>query len=223
MDSRFPRWLRTIVNRLSFLAVPNLGGLLAGIAVVAFFANLMFPVPPGYFLFDPVLIFEGGEWWRLFTFPFMAGFSGPIGILFYCMYVYFVMQIIESHWGSGPLTVYMLFSYLCAVIGGFIFRARADLSNLIFENISLALGTLLPNLELSIYFILPIKAKWLAAFGGALLFVSFLQTPTLAGKGFLVFAFLPYFVFFGPLGVQVVRDKWRRHKNRKKFDDNMWR
>lgn len=223
MDYRFPKWLRTIVNRLSFLAIPNLGALLAGIAVVAFFANQLAPVASDYIAFDANRILYAGEWWRLFTFPFMAGFRTPFGLLFYVMYVYFVMQILESHWGAGPLTVFIIFSYLCALAGGLIFRANVDLSYYIMENISLALGTLLPNLELSIYFVLPIKAKWLAIFFGALLVVQFITAGSMAARGFMLFAFTPYLVFFSPLGVQMLRDKWKRKNNRRKFDDSMWR
>jgi membrane associated rhomboid family serine protease len=119
------------------------------------------------FYFDPVAIFEHGQWWRLFTFPFMASFGGPIHLIFYCLYVYFVMQTLESHWGAGPLTLFMLVSYIMTVAAGLVFHAQMDVSYYVLANISLALGTLLPNLELSLYFLIPVKAKWLAMLSGA--------------------------------------------------------
>lgn len=223
MDHRFPKWLRVIVNKLSFLAIPNLGALLAGMAVLGYVANMVNPVPVSQFLFDADKILNNGEWWRLFTFPFMAGFSSPLMLLFYCWYVHFIMGVLEQHWGAGPLTVFMLFSYLSTMAGALILRAPVDLSYYIMENISFAVGTLLPDLQLSLMFILPIKAKWLAAFWGAYVIMQFLTTPIMEIRLFLLFAFLPYLVFFSPLGVQTLKEKWRIRQNRKRFDQSMWR
>lgn len=223
MDYRFPKWLRTVVRKLEFLAIPNLGPLLVGVAVLGFFAQIASPVAMERLLFDPYAIIEGGEWWRLFTFPFLAGSMSPLWFLFYCLYIYYVMNLLEANWGSAALTVYLLFSYLSAMAGALVLRAPVNLSVYMMENISLAVGTLLPDLEFYIYMILPVKAKWLALFSGALILVSLLRSPTWEGKAFIGIAFLPYLVFFGPLLFNIGKDKWRSRNHRKRFDQNMWR
>lgn len=223
MDYRFPKWLRFVVNKLNFLAVPNLGSLLAGIAVVAFFANMISPAPIENFLFDPVRIRFYGEWWRVITVPFMAGFRSPLGLLFYCMYCFYVVGAIEAHWGAGPLTLFLLLCYVCAAAAALILMVPLDLSIPILGNMTLLLGTLMPHFEMSIYFILPIKAKWLALFTGGLLLVQFLTAPVWEVRVYYLVAFLPYLLFFSPWLIQIVRSQWKQSRDRKKFDRNMWR
>ena len=223
MDQNFPKWLRLVVNKLSFLAVPNIGGILAGVAVFSFLMNMTSPASMSQFLFDPVAIIYGGEWWRCFTFPFLAGFDSPLGVIFYCLFTYYILGILESHWGAGPLTVYLLFSYLCAMAGSLIALYPINLTTYMLQNISLAVGTLLPNLEFYIYFLFPVKAKWLAMFSGALLIVQFINPPVAQMRIVLGFAFIPYLLFFVPLGIRTARNSWKIRKNRRKFDQSMWR
>src|SRR5690606_7642001 len=103
MDDRFPKPLRWIVDRLSFIAVPNLGMLLAGLAVLGFVGRNMMGAPMEQFTFHPYLVLQG-EWWRLITFPVSEAPSNPIFLLFYCFYIYFIMNAMEGDWGAGPLT-----------------------------------------------------------------------------------------------------------------------
>jgi hypothetical protein len=218
VDDRFPLWLRRVVGKLDFIGVPNLGALLCGIAVVAFFANLNHSVPLDRFIFDPELVRQG-QWWRLFTFIFTSGFSNPINLIFYVLYLYFVMNALESLWGAGPLTVYILLSYLCCLLGAFIADSQVDISYYILTNVSLAFGTLLPDYQLLIYFILPVKAKWLALLGGA-----FIIWQIIGGNIIIMpLSLIPYVLFFSPLLVKNIRSRIRISQNRKRFDDDMWK
>ncbi len=218
MDERFPRWLRTVLRKLDFLGIPNLGGLLCGVAVLAFVANNIAPVPVERFMFDPYLILRG-EWWRLFSFIFTNGFQSPLSLLFYVLYIYFIVNALESVWGPGPVTVYVLFSVLACLGGAFVVMQRVDVSSYLLFNISLAFGTLFPEYELLLFFILPVKAKWLALIGVAFMALQFIRGDVVV----LPISVIPYVVFFGPLLVSLVRNRIRRNKNRNRFDDDMWR
>jgi hypothetical protein len=73
-----------------------------------------------------------------------------------------------------------------------------------------------------LFFILPVKAKWLTLFSGVLLLIQFVF-GSLDYKRFLLFALFPYFLFFGPYFYKELRSKARVAANRKKFDKDMWR
>lgn len=220
MDDRFPAWLRKLVRRLGFLALPGIGKFIVAAAVVAFVAKNILGVPMDRFIFDPQAVTDG-EYWRLIVFP-SQGISDPLWLLFFVLYIFFVYNSIEAAWGAGPTTVYTLFSYTASVGGAFVVGHPVPIWLYIIENISLAFGTLFPNMEIYIYFILPVKAKWLALFAGALIFLQFV-TAEATGKLFYFIALSPYILFFSPLLVSKFRTRIRAKRFEKKLDERDWR
>ncbi|MBM4302870.1 MAG: hypothetical protein FJ116_00160 [Deltaproteobacteria bacterium] len=221
MDQRFPKWLRTFVYKLEFLGIPNLAPLICAMAILAFAAKAMGGASIERFLFDPDLVLQG-QWWRLFGFPISDGLNNPIYLIFYVLYLYFVVNTLESQWGPGPLTVFLLLGYLSALAASFLTMQPISIWFHILENVSLAFGTLFPDLELYIYFILPVKAKWLALLAGALILFKFIFA-TLLGKLFISMTLFPYLLFFSPLLFNSLKTHYRVRKNRKKFDSDSWR
>lgn len=219
MDDRFPKPLRWLLRRLDWLAIPNLGMLVAGLAVLAFCAKIFLGTPTERFIFDPVLVSQG-EWWRLFAFP--TELDNPIWLLFYVLYVFFVMGALEEAWGSSPLTIFVLMCYGAAVGGAFLTGRPVSIWYHVMENVSLAFGTVFPDVTLHLFAILPVKAKWLAWLAGGLLGLQFVF-GTVETKIFLAVVLLPYFVFFGPMLYRNIRMTVKTYRNRKRFDGDMWR
>ncbi len=221
MDPRFPKWLRVSVQKLDFLGIPNLAPLLCAMAVLAFVAKMMGGASIERFLFDPSLVLQG-EWWRLFGFPVSDGLDNPLYLVFYVLYLYFVINALESEWGAGPLTIFLLLGYISALAASFLNMQPISIWFYILENVSLAFGTLFPNMELYIYFILPVKAKWLAMLAGGLILFKFIFAG-LMGKLFILLTLSPYLLFFSPMLVTGLKTQYRVSKNRKKFDPDSWR
>jgi len=224
MDHRFPHWLRTFVRKLDFLSLPHLGMLVCALGAMAYFAQSSGFSSVENFLFDPIAI-RNGEWWRLFAFPMSdpkSTPSNPIFFLFFILYTYFVFQSIESQWGPGPLTIFVLLSYLSIMTGALVLVERVNLWHYVLLNVSLVFGTLFPNFEILLFFILPVKAKWLTLFSGAILLFQFVMGNN-NYKLLLLFALFPYFLFFGPFFFQEAKSRIRVAKNRKRFDKDMWR
>lgn len=221
MDHRFPKWLRIVVGKLDFIGIPNLAPLVVGMAVLAFIAQLSGNTPLERFIFDPHLVLQG-EWWRIFSFPISDSMSNPLFLLLFLWYLYFVINALESHWGPGPTTVYLLLGYLSALAGAFMTMRPISIWFYIIENVSLAFGTLFPNFELLIYFVLPVKAKWLAALAGVMIVFQFI-TGGVDTKILLACALFPYLLFFGPMLFQTLRDRKRLAEHRRRFDHDSWR
>lgn len=219
MDNGFPRPLRWVLRRLEWLAIPNLGMLVAGLAVLAFAAKIFLGTPTERFIFDPYLVAQG-EWWRLFAFP--AELDNPIFLLFYVFYVFFVFNALEEAWGTASLTVFVLLSYAAAVGGAFLTGRAVSIWYHVIENVSLAFGTVYPEVTLHLFGILPVKAKWLAWLAGGLIFVHFVF-GSLQEKLLVVVVIAPYFLFFGAMLYQKARLYWKTRGNRKRFDNEMWR
>lgn len=200
------------------MGLPNLGLLICGLAVLGFVGKNFLGAPLDRFMFIPELVRQG-EWWRIVAYPII---DNPLYLFFFVMYVYYVVGALEEKWGSGPTTFYIFFSYLCGMAGAFIADIPAFLWLYVMENVSLAFGTLFPEVEFYLYFILPVRAKWLTLFGGAVLIYQFFM-GTGAFKIFLGISLLPYLIFFGPVLVKMVKDKKRLSDHRKRMNDDMWR
>ncbi len=225
MDDRFPKYLRVLVKKLSFLALPNLGMLLAGFAVLGFIGQNMLGAPMAQFMFDPQRVMAG-EWWRLLTFPVSEAPSNPILLLFYVLYVYFISNALEESWGTAPLTVFTLLAYMCGLGGAFLIGIPVGIWIYVIQNLSLAFGTIFPDIELHLLGIVPVKAKWLAVIFGGMVVLQFL-TAGWWMKAFLLLVHLPYLLFFSPIVYRAVKYRSSggggRGGRRPKLDKDMWR
>ena len=218
MDNRFPALLRSILRKLDFLALPGLGKFIVAATVVAFVAKNILGVPADRFVFDPQLVLDG-ELWRLIVFP-SQGIDNPLWLLFFILYIFFVFNSLEAVWGSGPLTVFTLFSYIMAILGAFVIGQPVPVWFYVVENVSLAFWTLFPELELYIYFILPVKAKWLALLAGVAICFQFLLAG-LTGKILFAMVLSPYLLFFSPMLLAMIRR--RRRPKEQQHRDSDWR
>ena len=219
MDERFPRWLRVVVDKLEFLAIPNLGMLVAGLAIFGFVGKVMLGDAFYRVVYEPHLVMQG-EWWRLFAFPIPESFTNPLFLLLFVWYVYYTFAALEGTWGAGPLTVFTGVSYLAALGASFIAMRPIDVWSQIM-NVSLAFGTLFPDIEFLLFFILPVKAKWLAMLAGGMLVLQFLGGDVFT-KLYILVLISPYLIFFTPLLVAEIRSRRKIAQNRRRFSDD-WR
>ncbi len=110
--------------------------------------------------------------WTLFTFQFMHG--GMISFFFSALVLWIMARPLEELWGSPRFLTFYLISIFGAV--GTALLLGAPLVGDIFLATSLlfTFATLYPDTEFLLFFILPVKVKYLAVVGGAFLaFQSF--------------------------------------------------
>ncbi len=115
-----------------------------------------------------------GQIWRLVTFLIYPPSTDFIYIIF-AMYLYYMIGTqLEREWGSFRFNVYFLTGVLGHIIAAFIAYFTLGLTGIYFPmttnylNLSLffAFAVLYPNVEFLVFFILPVKVKWLALLDG---------------------------------------------------------
>ncbi|MDR0952533.1 MAG: hypothetical protein LBM18_06385 [Oscillospiraceae bacterium] len=124
----------------------------------------------GALTFDARAVFTLGQVWRLFTFVIVPPFTGIGNILWLAIALYFYYSIgnsLESAWGKGKFTLYYLFGMLSALAFGLIVWLITGSSMMLtasYINLSMffAFATLYPDATFLLFFIIPVKAKWLA-------------------------------------------------------------
>jgi hypothetical protein len=103
-----------------------------------------------------------GEWWRLATFPFDPPVSSPIFALFAWYFFYLMGTAIEGYWGAFRYNVYLLVGYVLTVAAAFLVPAFPVTNAFIAGSVFLAFAALYPEFVIYIFFVLPLKVKWLA-------------------------------------------------------------
>ena len=109
----------------------------------------------------PALVLEG-EVWRLITFLF----NPPGGVLIFAIIFWLLFYTfgttLEVQWGTFRYNVYLFIGYLAAVAVAFLTPSAAAPNYFLYGSVFLAFAWLYPDYVLHLFFILPIKIKWLA-------------------------------------------------------------
>ncbi len=135
-----------------------------------------------------------GQIWRLFTFIFIPPDSSLLFIVFALYLYYFLGTALENRWGSRRFNLYYLIGIIGADIGGMLLGYNTN--SYLNLSLFLAFACLYPDHEVLLFFILPVKMKYIAWADAALLVYS-LVVGTWAQRGCMLFSLLPFFLFFG--------------------------
>ena len=153
--------LDNLERKLRRYAIPNVT-LYIILGQVLFFVFEM----SGRFILDRIVLIPDlvlrGEWWRLITFLFIPPSMSPI-FIFFAWYIFYLMgSALEGHWGAFRYNLYLLVGYVVTVAVTFLFPYSAATNLFIGGSVFLAFAFLYPDFQLYIFFILPVKIKWLA-------------------------------------------------------------
>lgn len=162
-----------------------------------------------------------GQIWRLVTFIFVPESSGFVFLIMLYFY-YFIGSTLEREWGTGRFTIYYLAGMLLTVLYGFVAYAvggRADAITATYINLSMffAFATLFPDTQVLLFFIIPIKIKWLAYINAAYFIY---EIVAMLGSGYGLLSFLPlvavlnYFLFCGDWLFDMIRPERIRQKRK---------
>ena len=208
MPSPSPSPLDRLERRFGSLAVPGLLRVIASFQVICF---LLIYANPG---FASQLMLTPAAWmewqvWRFFTFCFIPNTLSLIWIFFAMIILLRIGDQLEAEWGKFRLNLYYFSSMICLWAGVILAGPGAggsvglQASTLLYSSLFLAFGTVVPNYTLLIFFILPVKVKWLAMLTGAGLLFEFFSIPAMRIP--LLLALVPYACFALPIAWQ----RWR--------------
>jgi len=103
-----------------------------------------------------------GEWWRLFTLPFDPPRQSLIFTLFAWYFFYMLGSTLEEHWGAFRYNVYLLLGALLTVAVSFLVPGYPVSNSFLAGSVFLAFATLFPDYQILLFFVLPVRIKWLA-------------------------------------------------------------
>ena len=200
-----------------YFGIPKLMMILCigmGVTYVADYLLAAYNISLSYYLmFDREAIFHG-QIWRLVSFIFMPPSSSPVFLLISLMFYWYLGTSLQNTWGTFRFTVY----YLCGMLGAILAGLITGYATNTYLNLSLflAFAFLYPNHEFLLFFILPVKVKYLAYLDLAFLAISFF-TNTLTVKLAIIASLAGFLLFFGPEIYRRTKMWIRRQKYKNKL------
>lgn len=199
------KFINQLERRFGRYAIPNLMRYIAGIFVI----GLLLGIVPNYTIFNLLALdfpsVMRGQVWRLIT--WIIPISFPSSMLWLLISVYFYYMIgnsLENAWGSFRFNLYIysgiLFNLLSAYITYLITGVSISPSlGFVCGTMFFAFAAIYPNTQFLMYFIIPIKAKYLAWFQGAIYLYTvftYIVTGTPIKIIPLLVSFANFFIFF---------------------------
>lgn len=153
-----------------------------------------------------------GQIWRLVTYPltYTVDHLLLMAISLFCYYS--IGRAMENIWGTLRFNLFYLTGVVMMDVYCMIFGGQASVTYL---NLSLLLSyaTLYPDAQFLMFFIIPIKAWFLALFYLGTVLLNFLTLP-FPYNFYTVISLANYFLFFGKDILNVIPRSWRINASR---------
>lgn len=197
-------FLNKMERRFGRYALHNLTKYIIGTYIIGYVLYFMAPeLLYNYLSLEPYYILRG-QVWRLFSWVLIPPESPDLFTIIMLMLYYSLGTSLERSWGAFRYNAYIFLGLISTVVGAFILYFALG-GNGIFGamfstyyinmSIFLAFAMSYPNMQVLLYFIIPIKIKWMGILYGVFIAVSFLQSGWV-GKVAIIASLFNFIVFF---------------------------
>lgn len=178
---RFMKWVYKLERKFGRICIPHLMLVIIAGQAMVYLANLLNPdiLLLSRFSLNWAAVMHG-EVWRLLTFVFIPQSTSPLGLVLTLYFYYLIGNTLENTWGDFQFNVY----YLCGMLGAILAAALTGYGTSYYINLSLffAFAMLYPDFQVLLFFIIPIKMKYMALFSGALCLIDLLMEAGAPGR-----------------------------------------
>lgn len=165
--------LSRLQRKFGRFAIPNLTVYMIAVYLAGYVLSYMGRGILAFLAFEPSLVLKG-QVWRLFTWILVPPTRSNLLVIFLMLFIFYQFgTILERTWGDFQYNFYifngMLLTLACGFIGYGITRAMGmqvfDMSYTTYyvsTSIILAVAAMYPDMEVRLYFLIPIKFRWAA-------------------------------------------------------------
>jgi len=208
------KWLNKLERKFGRCAVPGMMNIIiTGMVIVWIMDSFICPLT-GKMPLTPLITFSRdaivhGQIWRVLSFVFEPMTRSPFFMIFALYFYWMIGQVLESQWGTFRFNLYLCCAIAGAVIAGFI-TGSSENSYMILT-MFLAFAVIAPDFRILLFFIIPVKIKYIAILDAVFLTLSFILSG-FAGKIAILFSLINFFIFFGEDFTQMLKLKIRHWK-----------
>lgn len=211
--------LNILERRFGHLAIPHLTRYIVAFNALVYMLSILEPGYIQWLTLDRNAILSG-QVWRLLTFAFIPESMGPLWIIIALWFLLFIGESLEDIWGTFRFNLF----YLCGIVGCAIAAlvfGQMMTSSILNLTLLFAFATLCPNVTVLLFFVIPVKIKWIAWFAFFTVVVLGLLMLPLAGKAAIAASMLNYLLFFGPRFFRETRERTSTAQRRAKFQQTV--
>jgi len=187
--------LKKLASKLQYFAIPNLTWIIVIGSGTFYILGLQNPYILTFLPYVPEKVFHG-EFWRVASFLFYP-LDMSVFFAIFTYYLFFLMgTALEAEWGDVKFTRYVLLSCLMTLLFGALHQSLDAKNGYIASSIFLAFAYVYPEFELYMFFVIPVKVKYLAIF----FWIGFIYVIATAAWPTRLVALAPlvnFFIFFG--------------------------
>lgn len=208
------KWLNKLERKYGRYAISGLMKYIVAANLAVFLLEVINPGLEANLMLIPQAVMAG-QVWRLVTFILIPPATSAFWILFTLYFYYIIGMGLEQAWGSFKFNIYYLVGMIATIIVSLIGGSPAIG---VFINLSLflAFASIYPNHEVLLFFILPVKVKYLGILNAVLLAQQFIMGGV--GIKLMILASLAnYFIFFGKDFIELFKTKKKVKRNKEKF------
>ena len=211
-------WLNKLERKYGRFGIPNLTNILVAGQILVFAIELFIDRTITAWVGLNRFFLLQGQIWRAITFVFIPFSGGSIlSVVLGIYFTWFVGTALEKEWGDFRYTLYFLLGMVGTVLACLLTGVTAS-TYCLSLSLLLAFAMLYPEVQLLLFFVIPLKVKYFGIFAAALWVFSFLSMGMLGKLNYLL-CMLGFLLFFGPqawhnIRAWVRREQWKR-KNRR--------
>ena len=188
-------------RRFGKYAVPNLMKYICVIYVVGYLIQMFNPLLYFYYLDLDAEAILHGHIWRIITFIFYPPSTSFLWMIVALFVYYSLGMTLERVWGTFKYNFFYFTGVILLVLAAILIYLVTGYSVQLYPtymtfSIFLAYALTFPETTFLLYFIIPIKAKWLAIAEVALYLFYFVALPGLGNKVAILVSLLNVALFF---------------------------
>ena len=162
------KFLNKLERKFGRYAVPNLMLYIIILNAAGLLITIMYPQAQYYLCWSTSAILHG-QIWRIVSFILVPYTTSPVNFLIFAFLYYSISQTLERVWGSFRMDMYIITGLLGTIVAAFlvyfVFGVEMGMQvsiSYLSNSLFLALAATFPDVQFLLFFIIPVKAKWMA-------------------------------------------------------------
>ena len=218
--------MRTLRQKFDLFCYRNSGkgipNLMLWIAIGNLFVYFMTQIDPSaviyqFLRFDKTAILHG-QVWRLLTYILIPSFGSLLSLAIMMFFYFQIGRILEGSWGTLKFNLYYLTGIVLADLCAMVLPGGVATTYYLNLSLILAFASLYPDNQVLLFFIIPIKMKYMALFSGALCLIDLLMGGWSTREAVLL-SLANFLLFFGGDFFRTVKQEIKYHKTRRTWQN----
>lgn len=188
--------------------VPNLLPILLSGQVLVYLFLAAGAVEPFQLMLNAGLMLEG-ELWRAVTFMLLPLSESPLWFALGVYVTWLMGSALEREWGEARFALYLSTGWVLTVLASFVFPGAVFVNSFVLGLLTLGFARVYPDFEFLMFFIIPMKVKYIEWVTWGLYAMAFVGGPG-SVRAMVLSAAAAWLLFFGEDLVRSLKGKQRK-------------